>query len=249
MSGKHDRSKMDVIYVIVFFAYLVLCLIRCRLRWQRRREALDSYHMDQVTGQVRSGMSEEERREYIRERLIVKKAECESDFSIHDGESNSIVDMDNDVHDQEEKNDVDIDVDVDVEAGKTTTAHTDGTNHEHDLDAKRKNENDNDTENEHNSTIQIPQAICNLASSIRDIITTTDIDPTENLDSTKTCPICFEAYVIGDEICSSRNTACPHVYHAACLTHWLMKHNDCPLCRADYLHAPDTGTGTGTAEE
>lgn len=62
---------------------------------------------------------------------------------------------------------------------------------------------------------------------------TNNTSPT--VDSRKQCPICIDEYEIGDEICSSPNKDCPHVFHVECMTEWLMKHSDCPLCRADYL--------------
>jgi hypothetical protein len=72
-----------------------------------------------------------------------------------------------------------------------------------------------------------------IVSSLCGSITSSLPDP--NLDSEKKCPICMEEYKIGDEICFSRNKKCPHVFHAECMRNWLMKSNDCPLCRLDYL--------------
>lgn len=72
-----------------------------------------------------------------------------------------------------------------------------------------------------------------IVSSICGSIASSLPDP--NLDSEKKCPICMEEYKIGDEICFSRNNKCPHVFHAECMRNWLMKSNDCPLCRLDYL--------------
>jgi hypothetical protein len=57
----------------------------------------------------------------------------------------------------------------------------------------------------------------------------------QQVDSKKQCPICLDDYGIGDEICSSPNHECPHVFHLECMSEWLMKRNECPLCRADYL--------------
>ena len=71
--------------------------------------------------------------------------------------------------------------------------------------------------------------------------------PDHNLDSEKKCPICMEAYKIGDEICFSRNKKCPHVFHAECMRNWLMNSNDCPLCRLDYLQVDsDVETAVGS---
>ena len=49
----------------------------------------------------------------------------------------------------------------------------------------------------------------------------------------------MDEYQIGDEICCSKNKDCTHVYHAECMIQWLMKHDECPLCRADYLKVSD----------
>lgn len=56
------------------------------------------------------------------------------------------------------------------------------------------------------------------------------------LDSTSTCAICWNNYEDGDIACCSRNKRCSHVFHEACIMPWLLKRNDCPLCRSDFLH-------------
>ena len=55
-----------------------------------------------------------------------------------------------------------------------------------------------------------------------------------SLYSPRSCTICCEDYREGDEIAWSRNEECRHAYHVECILHWLMKHNDCPLCRSNY---------------
>jgi hypothetical protein len=50
------------------------------------------------------------------------------------------------------------------------------------------------------------------------------------------CPICLEPYKPGDEVCWSTNEDCPHSFRLDCMMKWLMTHDDCPLCRADYLN-------------
>lgn len=54
----------------------------------------------------------------------------------------------------------------------------------------------------------------------------------------KTCYICLENYEHGEEIAWSPNPDCEHVFHACCITGWLMKHDACPLCRQDFLMVP-----------
>jgi hypothetical protein len=50
-----------------------------------------------------------------------------------------------------------------------------------------------------------------------------------------TCSICMQNYDVGDDICWSMNDTCKHCFHVSCITPWLMKHDDCPLCRENYL--------------
>jgi hypothetical protein len=61
-------------------------------------------------------------------------------------------------------------------------------------------------------------------------------------DSTKEpwmCAICLNAYEIGEEICWSKNSHCRHVFHHECIEEWLLKHDNCPCCREDYLASED----------
>ena len=53
--------------------------------------------------------------------------------------------------------------------------------------------------------------------------------------NSKCCPICLEQYKDGDDVCWSKNKDCGHAFHFTCIKSWLMTHEDCPLCRADYL--------------
>jgi len=56
------------------------------------------------------------------------------------------------------------------------------------------------------------------------------------LYTTKTCFICLERYKVGESIVWSTNKECCHSYHKDCMVRWLMDHDDCPLCRKDYLN-------------
>ena len=49
------------------------------------------------------------------------------------------------------------------------------------------------------------------------------------------CSICLCPYAPGDIVCWSSNPGCHHLFHAECMSQWLMKHDDCPQCRQDYL--------------
>lgn len=59
------------------------------------------------------------------------------------------------------------------------------------------------------------------------------------LYSPKSCSICLESYKDGDDICWSYNEQCPHAYHLDCIMDWLMEHDDCPLCRQEFLKSDD----------
>mmetsp|Transcript_58373 Transcript_58373/g.142743 ORF Transcript_58373/g.142743 Transcript_58373/m.142743 type:complete len:825 (-) Transcript_58373:34-2508(-) len=45
------------------------------------------------------------------------------------------------------------------------------------------------------------------------------------------CSICLESFRIGDTISWSTSSACPHVYHHACIREWLLRKVGCPYCR------------------
>lgn len=52
--------------------------------------------------------------------------------------------------------------------------------------------------------------------------------------SVQFCNICLEEYKIGEEIAWSRNEMCHHAFHKSCIIEWLIKHQDCPVCRNKY---------------
>ncbi len=61
-------------------------------------------------------------------------------------------------------------------------------------------------------------------------------DSAASLYSPSTCPICIETYKMGEEIAWSFNEKCHHAFHLECISDWLMSHDDCPMCRLDYLN-------------
>jgi hypothetical protein len=56
----------------------------------------------------------------------------------------------------------------------------------------------------------------------------------QNVDKAE-CSICLEIYRPGDTICVSKAAECDHVFHQACVSEWLSKHDHCPLCRIDIM--------------
>jgi hypothetical protein len=57
-----------------------------------------------------------------------------------------------------------------------------------------------------------------------------------------TCSICLDEFKNDDDICTSKNNIhCPHVFHLECMMEWLMRHDECPLCRHDFLKLDGDG--------
>ena len=67
------------------------------------------------------------------------------------------------------------------------------------------------------------------------------------------CQICLADFEVGDKICWSNNPDCVHTFHISCLEPWLLKHDECPLCRCPYLvppkEDPPAPTASGADEE
>lgn len=57
-----------------------------------------------------------------------------------------------------------------------------------------------------------------------------------SLYSPSTCPICIESFKKGEEIAWSFNEKCHHAFHLECISDWLMSHDECPMCRLDFLN-------------
>jgi hypothetical protein len=55
-------------------------------------------------------------------------------------------------------------------------------------------------------------------------------------ESHPTCAICLKNYQVHDEICFSHNPECHHPFHRDCIEEWLLRHNECPCCRKNYVH-------------
>lgn len=49
------------------------------------------------------------------------------------------------------------------------------------------------------------------------------------------CAICLGDFHRGEQVCFSKNKACSHVFHDSCAEEWLMRHSECPCCRASYI--------------
>jgi len=69
-----------------------------------------------------------------------------------------------------------------------------------------------------------------------------EIQPKSNILENRECPICWEPYQVGQKICWSPNKKCSHAFHADCMIMWLMKKDDCPMCRSNYLRVKCGGS-------
>lgn len=60
-----------------------------------------------------------------------------------------------------------------------------------------------------------------------------------HIPDTEACAICLTEYKEGDDICWSHNRRCPHSFHRECVMEWLIRHDECPCCRHNYLALDD----------
>jgi hypothetical protein len=60
-------------------------------------------------------------------------------------------------------------------------------------------------------------------------------DHDDDLDGIATCTICLTEYSEGEEICWSQNDHCNHVFHKECILEWLLRRDECPCCRHNFL--------------
>lgn len=52
------------------------------------------------------------------------------------------------------------------------------------------------------------------------------------------CAICLAPFEVNQFVCKSNNASCDnHIFHAGCMISWLLKHEECPMCRETYLLA------------
>lgn len=58
-------------------------------------------------------------------------------------------------------------------------------------------------------------------------------------DANNGCAICLEEFAEGEDVCTSQNDECPHLFHCTCAFEWLLKSQECPCCRRDYLTIED----------
>merc|ERR550519_2163113 len=71
-------------------------------------------------------------------------------------------------------------------------------------------------------------------------ITSIGSTSTKSVYKLDTCFICLEPYKEGETIYRSPNEKCIHSFHSTCMMRWLLDHDDCPVCREDFLNIRGT---------
>jgi hypothetical protein len=81
--------------------------------------------------------------------------------------------------------------------------------------------------------ILIAEVNCNLVQDKETEPESCALDSSEGEE--RTCPICYQCFITGEEIVKSLNKHCIHEYHKDCVLPWLLKSDECPMCRASFL--------------
>jgi len=97
---------------------------------------------------------------------------------------------------------------------------------------------DNDHDEPESTTI----VTTNIAKAVSDaeqvVAVDTGRDGIED-DYDNMCSICFEPFSDNEDLSWSKTNKCQHVFHSECLVTWLMKHEDCPICRTPLMTRQD----------
>ena len=49
------------------------------------------------------------------------------------------------------------------------------------------------------------------------------------------CLVCLAPLKNGDQVSTSNNSECDHIFHYECIYQWLQQNTECPLCRSQFL--------------
>lgn len=107
-------------------------------------------------------------------------------------------------------------------------------------DDKDEDENEDEDRGERKGNIYIgnhtrSQCMSRSINSFRSCVSrfTPSSTAAMELYTVESCFICLKNHKVGEKILWSRNDQCSH---STCMLRWLMGHNNCPLCREDYLN-------------
>merc|ERR1712150_230542 len=71
---------------------------------------------------------------------------------------------------------------------------------------------------------------------------------TDASGSANCCHICLEDFKPGDQVSSSKSNSCTHIFHEDCINAWLITHDECPVCRNQFLSTVDEHENEGEGE-
>jgi len=211
-------SIYDAIYFLALFLCiairLIVCFKRCyhRRRQHRRGRNIDRPTVVSPSNSLQQTQDPEVRRELILTSIIIKNAVLPESMYLQESQS---------------KKDIEEGIVADHVDSKMSSPHS---------DCDKKNCNKDGVENERKGNILV-DTVRSIALSVTEILNgdNNDSNSVDNY-SAESCPICLESYTAGEEICWSRNENCVHSFHLDCMQAWLMKSDDCPLCRENYLN-------------
>jgi hypothetical protein len=62
------------------------------------------------------------------------------------------------------------------------------------------------------------------------------IEEEESIEvSERFCAICLDPLSENETVSLANHKDCPHMFHRFCVHEWLLKNDDCPVCRRPYL--------------
>lgn len=105
-----------------------------------------------------------------------------------------------------------------------------GTCQLHGANASESKMTNTETNLEINDTLSIVSDACKNATT-DEFIAEITLGPS--------CAICLDPFQMGDMVSYSSDVSlCQHEYHQICITDWLMKCYQCPVCRSNYIPIP-----------
>ena len=240
-------------YLIAHIPYIIIIIISGILRWIRQRQELVESRQrsaersrqlnEQFDENIRWSMLPwgsstttnttinvmeqcRQRKEYIRQTLVLKKVVLKNATNTTTTTIGGSLPK--------------VKSDLVLYSSSTTPSQTDSDLSENESDGSNSNFSQDKEEDE-----DTPRLCTITSSSPLDEVNTQPAEDddeeqpaTEEEDDGPTCTICFNCYEPGDEICWSNNPQCNHVFHKDCIEEWLLRHDECPCCRLNYMMSP-----------